>query len=116
MTTLSGTPVFEAINQTICRTIVAFHVFAASKFRQNAVGELFTQLNAPLVKGEDIEDDALREDFVLVHGDQRTQAVRSDFAQQDGVGWSVTFKHFEWRNVFNVFWFFALEIGRASCR
>ncbi len=66
---------------------------------QNAIRQLFAQLNAPLVKGEDIQDRALSEDFVLVQRNQRTQAERCDFAQQDGVSWTVTFEHFERHNV-----------------
>ncbi|SUX76299.1 Uncharacterised protein [Citrobacter freundii] len=37
---------------------------------QNAIRQLFAQLNAPLVKGEDIQDSALSEDFVLVQRNQ----------------------------------------------
>lgn len=40
---------------------------------QNAIRQLFAQLNAPLVKGEDIQDRALSEDFVLVQRNQRTR-------------------------------------------
>ena len=40
--------------------------FIITQLWQNTVCQLFTQLNAPLVKGEDVQDRALREDFVLV--------------------------------------------------
>lgn len=40
---------------------------------QNAVRQLFAQLNAPLVKGEDVQDRALSEDFVFVQRNQRTR-------------------------------------------
>ena len=73
--------------------------FIIVQLRQNAVCQLFAQLNAPLVKGEDVQDRALSEDFVLVQRNQRTQAERRDFAQQDGVRWTVTFEHFERHNV-----------------
>ena len=69
--------------------------FIVTQLWQNTVCQLFAQLNAPLVKGEDVQDGALREDFVLVQSDQRAQAERRDFAQQDGVGWAVAFEHFE---------------------
>ena len=70
-----------------------------TQFRQDTVCQLFTQLNAPLVKGEDVQDSALSEDLMLVQGNQRTQAERRNFAQQDGVGWTVAFEHFERHNV-----------------
>gem|GEM_PF-4226945 len=84
---------------------MAGHIFAAFQFRKNTVRQLFTQFHTPLVEGVDVQDSALREDFVLVHRDQRTQAVWRDFAQQDGVGRTVTFEHFKRRDVFNVFRF-----------
>lgn len=45
--------------------------FIVTQLWQNTVCQLFAQLNAPLVKGEDVQDGALREDFVLVQGNQR---------------------------------------------
>lgn len=74
--------------------------FVITQFRQNTVRQLFTQLNAPLIEGEDVQDCALREDLMLIQGNQRTQAERRDFTQQDGVGWTVAFEHFERHNVF----------------
>lgn len=67
--------------------------FVITQFRQNAVSKLFTQLHAPLVEGEDVKDGALGEDFVLVERNQRAQAERSDFTQQNRVGRAVAFKH-----------------------
>ena len=40
--------------------------FIVTQLWQNAVCQLFAQLNAPLVKGEDVQNSALSEDFVLV--------------------------------------------------
>ena len=39
------------------------------QFRENFTGQLLAQLYTPLVKTEDIPDDALNEDFVFIHGD-----------------------------------------------
>lgn len=50
---------------------MAANFAAVFQLRQDAVSQLFAQLNAPLVKGEDVEDRALGEDFVLVQGNQR---------------------------------------------
>src|SRR5690606_26369141 len=61
-----------------------------------------------LVKGEDVQDSALREDLMLIKGNQRAQAERRDFTQQDGVGWAVAFEHFERHNVFQGGWIFTL--------
>ncbi|MNH85443.1 hypothetical protein D3C73_378840 [compost metagenome] len=50
----------------------------------------------------------MREDLVLIQGNQAPQAERGDLAQQDGVGWAVAFKHFEWGNVLDLFRLFTL--------
>lgn len=49
---------------------------AVFQLRQDAVSQLFAQLNAPLVESEDVEDRALGEDFVLVQSNQRPEAER----------------------------------------
>mgnify|MGYP006211454627 CR=1 FL=1 len=40
-----------------------------AQLRQDLVGQLFAQLNAPLVEAVDIPQHALGEDLVLVQGD-----------------------------------------------
>ena len=50
---------------------MAANFAAVFQLRQDAVSQLFAQFNAPLVEGEDVEDRALGEDFVLVQGNQR---------------------------------------------
>src|SRR5690606_24206699 len=99
MTYLLRTPGFITVNQTIGGAVVAVDRFIVTQLWQNAVCQLFAQLNAPLVKGEDVQNSALSEDFVLVEGNQRTQAERRDFAQQNGVSWTVAFEHFKRHNV-----------------
>lgn len=76
--------------------------FIIAQLRQNTVSQLFTQLNAPLVESKDVQDDALRKDFMLIQRNQCAQAERRNFAQQDRVGRAVAFKHFEWHNVFKL--------------
>ena len=41
----------------------------------------------PLVVRIDVPDDALREDLVLVHGDEQTQGERGQLLHHDRVGW-----------------------------
>lgn len=80
---------------------MAAHFGTIFQLRQDAVSQLFAQLHAPLVEGEDVHNHALGEDFVLIQGNQR-QAERRNFTQQDGVGRAVAFKHFERHHVFGV--------------
>lgn len=78
---------------------MAADFFIIFQLWQNTVRQLFTQFHAPLVEGEDVQDHALSKDFVLIQRNQRTQAERSDFTQQDGVGRAVTFEYFERHHV-----------------
>ena len=78
---------------------MAADFFIIFQLWQNTVCQLFTQLHAPLVEGEDVQDHALSKDFVLIQRNQRPQVERSDFTQQDGVGRAVTFEHFERHHV-----------------
>ena len=47
--------------------------FIVTQLWQNAVCKLFAQFNAPLVKGEDVQDGTLSKDLVLVQRNQRTR-------------------------------------------
>lgn len=38
------------------------------QLRLNGLGQLFAQLNSPLVVAVDVPDDSLHKDLVLVHG------------------------------------------------
>ena len=69
-------PFLEAVDQRIGRAVVAADFLAARQLRQDAVSQLFAQLHAPLIEGEDVQDRALGEDFVLVQRDQAAQAER----------------------------------------
>ena len=65
----------ESIDQSIGRRIVGRHRSVVTEFRQDLAGQLFAQLDAPLVEAEDVPDDALDEDLVFVHGDQAAQSA-----------------------------------------
>ena len=54
------------IDQSISRGVVVFHLTIPFQFRQNLFGQLFTQFDAPLVKAEDVPDNALHENLVFV--------------------------------------------------
>ena len=62
---------------------------------EDFVGELFAELDPPLVEAEDVPDDALGEDFVLVHRNQLTEALGRYLLYQDGVGRPVAFEDLE---------------------
>ena len=55
------------------------------QFRENFTGQLLAQLYTPLVKTEDIPDDALNEDFVFIHGDQTAQGFGCEFLEQNRI-------------------------------
>ena len=59
-------PFFVGIDEPVSAAVVARYLIAVFKFRQNCFRQLLAQLNAPLVKGIDVPDDALHEDFVFV--------------------------------------------------
>ena len=63
----------------------------------DALGERLAQLDAPLVKGVDPPDGALREDIMLVERDQFPERVRGQAFGQDDVGRPVAFADTEWR-------------------
>src|ERR1700722_3915017 len=57
----------------------------------DALGQRLAELHAPLVEGIDVPDRALREDAVLVQGDQRSERVRGELLGQQHVGRAVAF-------------------------
>ena len=63
------------------------------KFRKDLLGELLTEFNTPLVVAVDVPDNALREDFVFVHGDEGAERFRRNVVHHDGVGRLVAFEH-----------------------
>ena len=65
----------------------------ALKLGNDALGEGFAQLDAPLVKGVDLPDHALGEDAVLVERDQFAQHFGSEALGEEHVGGAVAFEH-----------------------
>jgi len=57
---------------------VAGDGLVALEFRLDGFGELFAEFHAPLVERVDVPDDALRENLVLVEGDERAERFRRE--------------------------------------
>src|SRR3989440_12289940 len=55
------------------------------KFRNDAVGQYLSQLDAPLVERIDMPDRSLNEDLVLIECDQLAQRLRCQSLHQNGV-------------------------------
>src|SRR2546430_4836864 len=55
------------------------------KFRNDAVGQYLSQLDAPLVERIDMPDRTLNEDLVLIECDQLAQRLRCQSLHQNGV-------------------------------
>ena len=58
----------ECIDQAIGRRIMGIYAFVIFYFRQNIVGQLFAEFDAPLVEWENVPDNSLDKYFVFVHG------------------------------------------------
>ena len=65
----------------------------AFEFGDDALGEHLAQFHSPLVEGVDLPDGALREDSVLVKGDQLAQNLWREPIGQDRVRRPVAFKY-----------------------
>nr|GFC77201.1 hypothetical protein [Tanacetum cinerariifolium] len=91
----------EVIDQALGRSVFGRGFFRADKAAVDAFAELLAQFHAPLVEGVGAPDHALHEHFVLVHGDERTQAARADALADDGVARTVTRHDLVWRNALN---------------
>lgn len=98
------------VNQVVSRVVVVVNFVVVFQFWQDVVSQLFVQFNVLLVKGEDVEDCVLGEDFVFVQGNQCFEVEWGDFMQQDGVSWVVIFEYFEWYYVFQGCWVFILIV------
>ena len=71
--------------------------FFRREFGKDFFGQYLAQFHAPLVEAEHIQDNALGKDFVLIHRNQASQRPRRQLPEQDGIGWTITFKHPERR-------------------
>jgi hypothetical protein len=66
----------------------------SSQLGENLLRQLLSKLNAPLIKRIDVKNNSLDENLVLIHCNQSTQSVWSELLEHDGVGGTVSFKHF----------------------
>src|SRR5258708_12400205 len=73
-----------------------FRLRLALEFRNNALGQDLSQLDAPLVKGINVPYGSLDEDAMLVERDQFAQGGRRQSVHQNGVGWPITLEHPMW--------------------
>jgi len=64
----------------------------ALKFRDDPLGQYFTQLHAPLVERIDVPDSPLRKDTVLVERDKLSQALRREPFGYDRIRWPIPFE------------------------
>ena len=56
------------------------------EFLEDLAGEDLAELDAPLVEGVDVPDDALGEDLVLVEGDEGAEGAGGELVGEEGVG------------------------------
>src|SRR5574344_2316469 len=78
------------------RIVVEFHVrilFSGFELGENLHRELLAEFHAPLVIAVDVPENALHEDLVFVHRDERTEGLRSHFLHHDAVRGLVAFEH-----------------------
>jgi len=83
----------EPLDQSVGGTVVVEFGIGLGEFRKNLLGELLTEFNTPLVVAVDVPDNALREDLVLVHGDESAKAFRAHVVHHDGVRRLVAFEY-----------------------
>lgn len=65
----------------------------------DGLGESLAQLNAPLVEGVDVPDDALSEDLVLVGGDEGAESEWRQLLDDNRVGGAVSGEHLVWNEI-----------------
>mmetsp|Transcript_17218 Transcript_17218/g.43891 ORF Transcript_17218/g.43891 Transcript_17218/m.43891 type:complete len:430 (-) Transcript_17218:352-1641(-) len=75
------------------------HFSVTTQFREDGLGKLLAQLHAPLIERVNIPDDALRVNFVLVHGDEAPKRPWGQLVHKDGVGGAVAEEHLVRNNV-----------------
>src|SRR5690554_6916124 len=76
----------ERIDEPVGGGIVPDHGRIAGQFGEDRLGELFAELDSPLIEGVDVPDDPLDEDFVLVEGDEGAEGGGGELREEDGVG------------------------------
>ena len=83
----------EPLDESVGGAIVVEFSVGLGEFREDLLGELLAEFNTPLVVAVDVPDNALREDLVLVHGDEGAERFRRNVVHHDGVGRLVAFEH-----------------------
>ena len=73
------------VNETVSRGVVAGHGAVTGHLGLDGLGQLLAELDAPLVVGVDIPDDALGEDLHLVHSEERAQGEGGHSVHHDAV-------------------------------
>ncbi len=90
-----GSDPTEAADQGVGGTIVAEGRFRLRfQFAQDSAGEHFAELNSPLIKGVDVPNHSLSEDFVFVKGNERTERAGSQRIGQQRVGRAIALEGF----------------------
>src|SRR5438094_4296730 len=86
-----------AADEVVRRTVVfELRCVLALKLRNDALGEHFAQLDAPLIKRINVPDHALGEDTVLVKRDELAENFRRQPLGEDRVRRSVAFEDTVW--------------------
>src|SRR5262252_5867849 len=81
-------------DERVRRTVMAQDWFGtAIEFRDDALGQHFSQLDSPLVERIDVPHDALRENGVLVEGHQLAECSWRQLLREDGVRRAIAFEH-----------------------
>src|SRR5207249_421589 len=89
----SATPIPIAADQGIGRAVVSKgRVSSDLQFGHDALGELLTQLDAPLVERVDVPDRSLNKDAVLVQRDELAERFWSQPLDQECARWPVAFE------------------------
>lgn len=63
------------------------------QFWKDPLGQLFAQLDPPLVKAEDVPDHPLDKDLVFIHGDEAPQDSGCHFLEENRIRRPVPFKN-----------------------
>src|SRR5476651_2168650 len=81
--------ILEMVDEAVGRAVVAGDYARLFEFGQDRLGQLLAEFDAPLVEGVDVPDDALRENLVLVEGNENSERFRRQLGEQDRVGGTV---------------------------
>src|SRR5581483_2109860 len=76
-------PFLEIVDQPVRGRIVRRDLTWRVQLRQDRLGELFAELDAPLIEGVDVPDHTLRENLVLVQRDQHAERPRRQLLEHD---------------------------------